>query len=357
MVRCFLVLEDGTVLEGVSFGHESTVLAEIVFTTSMSGYQESITDPAYKGQILVSAFPLIGNYGVTDEYDLSGSIQAEGLVVREYCKEPSDMYGGRTLDEYLKKNKVSGISGVDTRDIVSLIRDKGAMNAAIVYNEKDIADVVKKLKVTDIRKKNLVSAVSAKKIKKIDNGKKVTVGVIDCGADRSMLKDLSEIYNVIVFPYDTDAEEIVKAKVNGLIVSGGPGDPEHPDIAKLVNTVKKLSQSLPIAGVAFGAMVIAKAFGCKSLKLKFGHHGPTQPVKHGDSVYISSQNHMYTVDQGSMKGTGLVMDQTNVNDGTLEGFSHATMPVFGIQYRPVPLRFDEHSYFYNKLDKIMGAKR
>jgi len=355
MVRCFLVLEDGTVFEGVPFGHESTVTGEIVFTTSMSGYQESITDPAYKGQMLVSAFPMSGCYGTNDKYDISGKVHVSGLVVREYCKEPSDMYGGRTLHDYLKEQKVPGISGVDTRDIVGIIRDRGAMNAAIVHNEKDIADATKKLKKLDIGKEDLVSSVSTKTIKRIDNGKGIAVGIIDCGADRRMIDDLSKKYDVIVFPYDAKAKDVIAANVKALIISGGPG---NPDNAKpVVKLIKELFPSMPMAGVALGALLIAKAFGCRTVKLKFGHHGCSQPVKHNEHVYITAQNHMHTVDQASMKGTGLVTDQSNVNDGTPEGFSHSSLPIFGVMYQPSSPKYDHRSYFYEKLDSIAGVRK
>jgi len=357
MVRSFLVLEDGTVFEGVSFGHEGTVIGEIVFTTCMSGYQESITDPGYKGQILVSAFPFIGNYGVNPEYDISGAARIAGLVVREYCKEPSDMYGGRALDGYLKEQKVPGISEIDTRDVVGIIRDKGAMSAAIVYNEKDIDAVRKKFKKFDFGKEGLVDAVSIKNVKRIDNGKGIAVGVIDCGADRRMIADLSEKYDVVVFPYDTNAKDIVAAGVKGLIISGGPGDPEHRDLKGVVRTIKKLSPSMPIAGIALGSQLIAKAFGCGIRKLKFGHHGCNQPVKHKDRVHITSQNHMYTVDPAAMNGTGLIVDLVNVNDGTPEGFSHAALPIFGVQYNPISPKYDEHPYFYERLDEILGVRK
>ena len=355
MVRCFLVLENGTVLEGVSFGHESAVLDEMIFTTCMSGYQEYLTDPAYEGKILVSAFPLIGDYGVNDRYSQSDRVHASGLVVREYSEDPTDMYGGRTLHEYLKKNKVPGISGVDTRDIIRMIRREGAMGAAVVYDEKEIDAAKKKLK-ENREDDDLVKLVSPKKKKIIDNGKGIKLGVIDCGMRRSMINDLSEDYDLVVFPYDAKAKEITDSGVSGLVISHGPGNPAHPDIMNsVVRTVKELSSKMPMAGVSFGAQVIALAFGCGTVKLKFGHNGGSQPVKYGDRVHITSQNHMYSVDPDSLKGTGLKMDQVNVNDGTLEGFSHTSLPVFGIQYDPASPKYEKDSFFYEKLKKVTGG--
>ena len=356
MVRCFLVLEDGTVLEGVSFGHEGAVLGEMVFTTSMSGYQESMTDPAYKGQILVSAFPMIGCYGVNERYEMSSAVHVAGVVVREYNAEPSDMYGGKTLDKYLKEYNVPGITGIDTRDVVARIRDNGVMNAAIVHSEKDIADVKKRLK--EHTSVNLVRSVSTKEIKKIGSGKKVTIGLIDCGADRGLTEDLAAVYDVVMFPYDTGSKEIMSSKVKGLVISNGPGDPGHPDIANtLVKTIKELSPSMPMAGIGFGAQAIAIAFGCRTVKMRFGHHGPSQPVRQGDRTHITYQNHLYTVDAGSADGSGIIIDQTNVNDGTAEGFSHKSLPIFGIQYYPMSPKYDVDPFFYNKLEIIMGVRK
>ncbi|MDR0791553.1 MAG: glutamine-hydrolyzing carbamoyl-phosphate synthase small subunit [Methanomassiliicoccaceae archaeon] len=356
MVRCFLVLEDGTALEGVSFGHESAVLGEMVFTTSMSGYQESITDPAYKGQIIVSAFPMVGCYGMNGRFENSDSIHAAGLVVRKYCDEPSDMYGGETLGNCLRKNKVPGISGIDTRDVVTAIRDNGSMSAAIVFDESDISSVKKKLK--EKRKtENLVTLVSSKKIIRTDNKKKVTIGLIDCGTDRNLIRDLSDIYNVIVFPYDTKAKDIIDSNVKAVIISNGPGDPSHPEITDTVTaTVREIFSKLPIAGISFGAQVIASAFGCRIIKLKFGHHGSNQPVRHEKRAYITYQNHMFTIDADSMNGTELIADHFNVNDGTVEGFTHKELPIFGIQYYPIPRKYEQDSFFYKALERIIGVK-
>ena len=334
MVRGFLVLENGTVLEGVSFGHDSTVLGEMVFTTCMSGYQESITDPAYRGRILVSAFPLVGDYGVNERFALSDDIHVSGLIVREYSKEPSEMYGKITLGDHLKAHKIPGISGIDTRDLVTMIRTEGTIRAAIVFDEKEVANVKKKFsgKKDDV---NLVGLVSLKEIKKINNKKGISVGIIDCGVDRGLIKDLSERYDLVMFPYNVPAKDIKASGIKALIVSNGPGDPAHPDVAVTVNTVKELSSSLPIIGLSFGAQIIALAFGCKTTKMKFGHHGCNQPVKLGKRVHITTQNHLYNIDENSFKGTGLIIDQVNVNDGTPEGFSHEKLPVIGIQYTPL----------------------
>ncbi|MCL2786023.1 MAG: glutamine-hydrolyzing carbamoyl-phosphate synthase small subunit [Methanomassiliicoccaceae archaeon] len=354
MVQAFLVLENGTVLEGVSFGHDSAVLGDMVFTTCMSGYQESLTDPAYKGQILVSAFPLAGDYGVSDRYDRSGAVHAAGFIVREHSREPSDMYGGVTLDDYLRSNKVPGISGIDTRDLVAMIRSAGTIRVAIVRDEAGVDAMKKKLK-EKAKDDNLVSLVSSKDVKKISSGKGTAIGIIDCGVDRGLIGDLSELYDVVIFPHDTKAADIKASGARAVIVSNGPGDPSHPGMASTVKTVKELSSSLPVIGLSLGAQIVALAFGCVTERMKFGHHGCNQPVKHGSRVHITTQNHLYTINIKSMDGTGLVADQMNVNDGTLEGFSHKELPVYGIQYYPAPPRYERDSFLYNALKKVTEA--
>jgi carbamoyl-phosphate synthase small subunit len=347
------VFENGTVLEGESFGHLGAAAGEIVFTTSMCGYQENITDPAYKGQILVSAFPMIGNYGVSKNYDSTDGVHISALVVRECCREPSDMYGGDTLDGLLRKHKVPGIEGIDTRDIVAMIRDNGSMNSAVVVDEKDVKGTIKKLKG---KRENVNAGLpSSKDIKKLDNGKKTTIGLIDCGAGNDLIKDLSRVYNVVIFPYGTGAKEILSANVKSVVISNGPGDPNDADV--LIKTVKEISSSVPVACIGFGASAVAKAFGCKIMKLKYGHHGSNLSVRRGSRVYITTQNHMYYVDEASMKGTGLVADQFNVNDGTPEGFSHDSLPIFGIQYYPISPEYEKDSFFYIQLEKITEGGR
>ncbi|MDR0791094.1 MAG: carbamoyl-phosphate synthase small subunit, partial [Methanomassiliicoccaceae archaeon] len=188
--------------------------------------------------------------------------------------------------------------------------------------------------------------------------KKLTVGLIDCGACRSLIRDLSDSYNIIVFPYSTKAKDILDSGVSAVIISNGPGDPSHPDIMGTVaNTVKELSSKMPIAGISFGAQVIAAAFGCKIKRLKFGHHGSSQPVRHERRAYITYQNHMFTIDPGTIDGTDLVADQFNVNDGSVEGFSHKRLPIFGIEYYPIPKRYENDSFFYRELERITEAKR
>jgi len=322
----FLVLEDGTVYEGEEFGYRAEAFGEVVFSTGMSGYQESLTDPSYRGQILVMTFPTIGNYGVTDDFYQSDGIHCRALVVREYTKEPSDSYNGRTIDSFLKQYQIPGISGIDTRDLVIRIRQHGTLKGAVVYDEDMIEETVSKLKKMPAPSdSDLVGEVSCKSVKRYDNGKEYTVGLLDCGEKLRILHDLSEYFNVIMFPYDTPADVIKESGIKGILVSNGPGDPSHPNIMKgPVRTVSELSSCMPIMGICLGNQITALAFGGKTYKMKFGHRGCNQPVSFEGRVYITSQNHGFAVDEESLKGTGLIADQFNINDGTVEGMRHAT---------------------------------
>ncbi len=336
MACSYLVLEDGSVYEGESFGYSTPASGEVVFSTGMCGYQESLTDPSYQGQILVMTYPLIGNYGINDAFYQSESIHLRALVVREYCKEPSKMYGGRTIDDFLKKFKVPGISGIDTRELVIKIRTMGTFKGAVI-NDKDMIDeTVKKLRSMPApSESNLVGEVSCKEIKRYDNHKELTVGLLDCGEKTGILRDLSSRYNVVVFPYDTRSDVILDSKVQGILLSNGPGDPSHPAILNTTaKTVNDLSTKLPLFGICFGNQVTALALGGKTYKMKFGHRGCNQPVKYNGKVYITSQNHGFAVDEDSLEDTGLMVDQVNVNDGTVEGLRHKDLPIFTSQYHP-----------------------
>ncbi|MBR6037890.1 MAG: glutamine-hydrolyzing carbamoyl-phosphate synthase small subunit [Candidatus Methanomethylophilaceae archaeon] len=332
----YLVLEDGTAYEGELFGSETDAVGEVVFSTGMDGYQESLTDPSFRGQILVSTYPLVGDYGIADGFDQSDAVHVRGLVVREYCRHPSMMYGGKTLDSYMKKHGVPGISGIDTRDLVIKIRTEGTVKGAIVGAGADIEETVKALRKMPLpSESNLVAEVSCKGVVRRDNGKRIQVGVLDCGTKRGIVRDLDSRFDTVIFPYDTPADVIADSKVKGLLVTNGPGDPSHPAIvATAQKTVSDLSSVMPIYGICYGSQIIARALGGSTYKMKFGHRGCNQPVKFDGRVYITSQNHGYAVDESSLEGTGLVANQINVNDGTVEGVRHKDLPIFTSQYHP-----------------------
>ena len=360
MAKGYLVLEDGTVFEGELFGAQCESDGEVVFSTGMCGYQESLTDPSFKGQILVMTYPLIGNYGVSDDFYQSESVHVRGLVVREYCKEPSPMYGGRTIDDFLKQYGVPGISGIDTRELVIKIRTGGTVKGAITSDGENIEQLVKKLRdMPAPSESNLVAQVSCKQISRQDNGKEITVGLVDCGTKSGIQRDLNARFNVITFPYDTPADVIVDSGVQGVLISNGPGDPAHPEIARTtVRTVSDLSTQLPLFGICFGSQLIGIAMGGSTYKLKFGHRGCNQPVKCENRVYITSQNHGFAVDEHSLDGTDLVVNQINVNDGSVEGVVHRNLPIFTSQYHPEasPGPWDT-SYLFDRFGRMIKEGR
>lgn len=360
MARGYLVLEDGIVFEGDLFGSRKDSAGEVVFATGMSGYQESLTDPSYRGQILVMTYPLIGNYGVSDEYYQSGGVHVRGLVVREYCGEPSPMYGGRTLDEFLRMHGVPAISGVDTRELVIKIRTGGTVKGAITSDGSDLEGLARRLRDMPAPSEgNLVAEVASKEIRREDTGHDVTVGMIDCGAKDGIARDLKARFNLVTFPYDTPADVIVESGVRGVLISNGPGDPSHPDIARTtVRTIRDLSAQMPLYGICYGSQLIGIAMGGSTYKLKFGHRGCNQPVKYGGRVYITSQNHGYAVDEHSLDGTGLVVDQVNVNDGSVEGVRHRDLPIFTSQYHPEasPGPWDT-SFLFDKFGRMVREGR
>lgn len=335
-MSCYLVLEDGTVYEGEAFGDVSDTCGEVVFSTGMSGYQESLTDPSYRGQILVMTFPTIGNYGTIPAYFQSEGIHCRALVVREYTKEPSDSYEGKTIDEFLRDYRVPGISGVDTRDLVIRIREHGTLKGALIHDSSAIPETVGKLRAMPAPSEaDLVGEVSCRDVLRFDAGKEYTVGLLDCGMKLRIREDLLQYFNVVQFPYDTPFDVIAESGVSGLLVSNGPGDPSHPNIVKgPAKTVSELSSRMPIMGICLGNQITALAFGGKTYKMKFGHRGCNQPVSYEGRVYITSQNHGFAVDEESLKGTGLVADQFNINDGSVEGMRYEGLPVFTSQYHP-----------------------
>jgi carbamoyl-phosphate synthase small subunit len=361
MSRCFLVLEDGTILEGTGFGYEKTTYGEVVFNTGMTGYQESLTDPSYLGQILIMSYPLIGNYG-TNPYDIeSDKVQVRGFVVRESCVEPSDMYHGRTLDSYLKENKVPGISELDTRAAIINIREKGTPRGALVFDEdpEDVLERVRKMSFPS--DDNLVGQASTKVVIRHESTKKGarTIALFDCGVKENILRELRKRFVVIQLPYDTPAKWFKDHEVDGVMISNGPGDPDHPEMrGATIKTIREIKEDLPIMGICMGNQLLALAFGGQTYKLKFGHRGANQPVKHKDRVYITSQNHGYAVDPKSLEGTGLEITHINANDGTLEGMTHKDLPIFSVQYHPEACPGPRDTTFlFDDFVKILEARR
>lgn len=369
-----LVLEDGTILPGRAFGATGTRFGELVFTTEMTGYQESLTDPSYEGQILMFTYPMIGNYGIHPNDNESDHVWARGCAVMEECRTPFHPEGRKTLHEFLLEHSVPGISGIDTRSLTIKLRQFGAMKAAITTEGAEpqaLMAEVREMAAPD--KTNLVAAVSPKQ--PIRHGhnkagelgrqefdpKAPTVALLDCGAKRNILRHLSRRFNVVQFPYDANRRLIDSVQPDGLFLSNGPGDPAHPELlAKTVPTARKLAEEMPTMGICLGHQVTALMFGAKTYKLKFGHRGANQPAKDVESgrVFITSQNHGFAVDERSLDGTGLRVTQVNANDNTPEGLEHTELPLFCVQYHPEASPGPRDTGFlFEKFEAAMGEKR
>lgn len=358
MARSYLVLGDGSVYEGEPFGHDVSASGEVVFSTGMGGYQESLTDPSFRGRIVVMTYPTVGNYGVNDRFSQSDAVQARALVVREHCKEPSRMYGGRTLDSLLRESGVPGIAGIDTRELTVRMRTAGAMRGTIVRDADSIEAALAELR-TERPAENPVAEVSRKEIAVYGGGGGARVGVLDCGVKRGVIAELLLRHDVAVFPYDTPADVIAATGVKGLLISDGPGDVAHPAIAAtVVRTVDALAAEMPLFGIGFGSHAVAAAFGGGINGIGFGHRGCNHPVRFEGRIYMTSQNHGAAVDGDSLAGTGLLVDQTNVDDGTAEGLRHEDLPIFASQYHPeaAPGPRDT-SFLFGRFDRAIAEGR
>ena len=330
-----IVLEDGEEYLGYGFGANKEAICEIVFNTSMVGYQEIVSDPSYTYQMVVMTYPLIGNYGITDEDYETKQPTIGGMVVREYNDLPSNFRYTKTLSEYLEENDIPGISGVDTRKLTRSIRNKGSRKVIITDITTSKEEALKKLNAYDIPK-DAVSKVSCKKKwYSRTAGYKYNVVAVDCGIKLNIIRSLNKRgCNVTIVPYNTTAKEIESLKPDGVFLSNGPGDPE--DVKEVIKLVKELRGKYPIFGICLGHQMISLAYGAKTYKLKFGHRGGNHPVLNleTDKIEITSQNHSYAVDEKSLEKTDLVPTHKNILDNTIEGVECKKDKVFSVQYHP-----------------------
>jgi carbamoyl-phosphate synthase small subunit len=333
-----LALKDGTIFEGKGFGAIKETAGEVVFNTSLVGYEESLTDPSYKGQLLTLTYPLVGNYGVRKEHFESDKIQVQGFIVREFQEHHAHKDATKTIHEFLKEHNIPGISDIDTRMLTIKIREHGVINGCIKTSDKpiDTAALVKKAKeLDDYGEKNLLPEVSVRAPEFIDAKGEKTIAMIDTGVKLSIIRNFTKRkINVWRFPYNTTANEIREKNVQGLFIANGPGNPEQATEA--IEAVKQLKEELPITGICLGNQIVALALGGKTYKLKFGHRGTNQPVKNikENKVYITSQNHGFAVDKESLRNTDLEVSYINLNDGSVEGMQHKSLPIQTVQMHP-----------------------
>lgn len=337
-MTALLALEDGTVFRGTSFGAPGVRTGEAVFNTSMTGYQEILTDPSYTEQIVAMTYPLIGNYGVNEEDAESSRIQVSGFVVKEACTYPSNFRSSMSLGDYLKKEGIIGIEGIDTRALVKHIRTAGAMKACISTEDPDTDSVVEKARsYPGLAGRDLVSSVTPEETRTFpaESESRYTVAAFDFGVKLNILRLLaSRGCDITVFPASATPEDVASINPDGVFLSNGPGDPAA--VSYVFSTVRKLADDYPMFGICLGHQLIALAFGGTTYKLKFGHRGGNQPViEHSTGkIDITSQNHGFCVDPDTLSGTGLQVTHTNCNDNTVEGLQHENLPVFCVQYHP-----------------------
>lgn len=353
MKKAYLVLGNGRVFEGQSIGAEGNTLGEMVFTTGMVGYIETLTDPSYAGQIVMQTFPLIGNYGVIEE-DFEGECAVNGYVVREMCDEPSNFRSQYALDTFLRDRGVCGICGVDTREITRILRDEGVMNAMICSELPEDYSTIRDYRVTGV-----VAQTSCGEIYTIPavGEKRYSVALIDYGAKTNIIRCLrARGCEVTVFPHNIHAEDILEQNFDGLMLSNGPGDPAENTFC--IEQISKMAGRLPIFGICLGHQLAALAMGGKTIKLKYGHRGANQPVrdiKHG-RTYITSQNHGYAVDAASLEGTA-VPTFVNANDGTCEGLDYPGKRLFTVQFHPEACAGpNDTGYLFDRFIDMMGGK-
>ena len=330
-----IILEDGQEYYGYSFGSTENAVCEIVFNTSMVGYQEILSDPSYTDQAVVMTYPLIGNYGMAQEDYETDTPTIGALIVREYNDEPSNFRSKKTLGQVMKTYNIPGVYGIDTRKLNRSIRDFGSRKALITDASTSLEEGLQLLKNT-VLPRDAVSRVSCSQMRVFPAmEKKYHIAAIDCGMKRNIIRSLNARgCKVTALPWNTSAESIESLHPDGIFISNGPGDPA--DVPETINTIKSLIGKYPIFGICLGHQIISLAYGAKTYKLKFGHRGGNHPVRNlmTNKIEITSQNHSYAVDRDSLAGTGLTATHVNLLDQTIEGVKCDKDKVFSVQYHP-----------------------
>ncbi|MBI5144764.1 MAG: glutamine-hydrolyzing carbamoyl-phosphate synthase small subunit [Candidatus Omnitrophica bacterium] len=360
-MQAVLALESGKIFKGKSFGANGERYGEVVFNTSMTGYQEILTDPSYKGQIVTMTYPLVGNYGINREDVESRKIFLAGFVVKEYSKIASNWRKEKTLGDYLKENNILGIEDIDTRALTLHIREQGAMRAVLSTEELDEQKLVKQARDSSgLVGIDLVKEVTCKKKYVWSKAKaKYKVVVLDCGVKYNILRELMQRHcEVVVVPAYMEAKEILKLKPDGLLLSNGPGDPAA--VKYVIQTTRELIGKLPIFGICLGHQMLGLALGGSTYKLKFGHHGANHPVKDLTSgkISITVQNHGFCVDIDSLNKKEIAITHINLNDQTLEGMRYKRLPIFSVQFHPeASAGPHDAGYLFGEFIAMMKRKR
>ncbi len=348
-----IYLEDGSVYKGKGFGEKGTSIGELVFNTSMTGYQEILTDPSYAGQIITMTYPLIGNYGVNSYENESSKIHARGFIVKSISKNPSNHMSEKLIDDMLKKMNIVGVYDVDTRSITKKIRKNGVLKCVISTEEKteeELKDYLNNHKI----EYDWMKEVSTKEIIRI-SGEGPKIAVLDFGSKANIINNLKERNcNIIIYPYNTPYKKILDSKPDGLLLSNGPGDPKK--VISSIETVKKLMDKLPILGICLGHQILALSVGGDTYKMKYGHRGGNHGIYdiERDKAYITSQNHGYAVNEKSVTDNDMIITHRNLNDKTVEGMRHKNLPIYSVQFHPegAPGPTDT-SYIFDKFISIV----
>ncbi|MFD1421120.1 carbamoyl phosphate synthase small subunit [Lactiplantibacillus songbeiensis] len=330
-MKRYLVLADGTIYPGTAFGASSVAVGELVFSTGMSGYQESITDQSYNGEILMFTYPLIGNYGINRDDHESITPTCKGVVVHELARRASNWRSEMSLDDYLKQNQIPGIADIDTRAVTKHIRTKGALKATIVDEVKP--DTVSQLQATVLNPAVVAESSTTNAYPNPATGPNVVV--VDFGLKHSILRELAKRQcNVTVLPYNATAGQILALNPDGVMLTNGPGDPK--DVPEALTMIREVEQQVPLFGICLGHQLFSLANGADTFKMKFGHRGFNHPVREiaTGRIDFTSQNHGYAVDRESLAKTDLMITHEEINDGTVEGVRHRNYPAFSVQYHP-----------------------
>ena len=350
-----LVLENGLEFVGEGFGSSNDRIAELVYNTAVVGYQEAFSDPSNLEYIMVMGYPVVGSYGLTDEDYESNELTISGLVVREYTKHPSNFRYTHELAERMDENGVPGIEGVDTREIVRILKEKGSMRAMITDCDTKLEDALKKIKEYNVPK-DIVAKISTKKVWYSRTlNYKYTIACIDLGLKKSLIKDLKDLScNVVVLPYNATIDTIMKYKPDGIFISDGPSNPY--DIENIIETINTLKGKMPILGVGLGQEIIELAYGAKLYKQHIGHNGCNIPVRNlkTNRIEITSQNDQYAVEPESLKKTALKPTHQNVIDGIITGVEDLKNNVIAVQYNPNPSDAD---YVFKRFISLLGGKK